>query len=234
MPALNPTDEFPGARLWNADALEVLTTLPDKSADLVLVDPPYNVGVEYEASADSLPDADYGLWCGQWFTECKRISRKFVIVFPGHKFFPMWVRQNPPSGIGCWHKPGCPKGGGSFRWTEWEPWLLYSKGGAWCGASDTITAPLVSHGQKGTGKHPCPKPPRLYAELLKRLKPKSVLDPFLGSGTAGVEAVKAGVEFAGIELAPNYYATARSRILESTGTGPGQLLAVSDLFGEVV
>jgi len=39
-----------------------------------------------------------------------------------------------------------------------------------------------------------------------------VLDPFMGSGTTGVAAVKLGRRFTGIELDAGYFDTARRRI----------------------
>lgn len=206
--------------MHHGDAVSVLRNTA--SHDLVLADPPYNVGVPYDGYADNLPSDEYFAWCRVWFAECYRIARRHVIVFPGHKYFAQWWQIKPPSGVGCWHKPGCPAGGGAFRWCEWEPWLVWSKGGAWCGYSDTITAPLVSHGQKDSESFPCPKPPKLYAELLKRFSPNSVLDPFMGSGTSGVEAVKQDIVFTGIEQSERYYALCRRRIEEAAGVSARQ------------
>jgi site-specific DNA-methyltransferase (adenine-specific) len=39
-----------------------------------------------------------------------------------------------------------------------------------------------------------------------------VLDPFMGSGTTAVAAVKHGRRFTGFEINPGYFATARLRI----------------------
>ena len=41
-----------------------------------------------------------------------------------------------------------------------------------------------------------------------------VLDPFMGSGSAGVASVKLGRNFTGIELNPTYYQIAQKRIRE--------------------
>ncbi len=40
----------------------------------------------------------------------------------------------------------------------------------------------------------------------------AVLDPFMGSGTTGVAAVKAGRDFTGIEIEPKYFDIACRRI----------------------
>lgn len=48
-------------------------------------------------------------------------------------------------------------------------------------------------------------------------KGDTVLDPFMGSGTTGVVCKKLGREFVGIEIVPEYYDLAKSRI-ENTAT----------------
>jgi site-specific DNA-methyltransferase (adenine-specific) len=213
-----------GVTLFCGDALTILPALPSASYDLVIADPPYNHGVSYETYDDNLTPDEYRLWCATWFRECRRVSKKHVLIFPGVANIGMWLTLSKPHGIGSWHKPGNPSGGGVFHWCETEPWLLW---GPFIGGSDTVVATVVGcgkqRGQSDVGGHPCPKPPKLYAELFRRLKPSSVLDPFLGSGTAGVEAVKAGASFTGIEIAPGYFATAQSRIDHAGGISVGQL-----------
>ena len=62
--------------------------------------------------------------------------------------------------------------------------------------------------------HPCPFPDVIPARLISAsCRPDGmVLDPFLGSGTTGVQAVVSGRSFIGIEKVANYYAIARKRI----------------------
>jgi DNA modification methylase len=219
-------------RLILGDAVDELSRISSASHSLVIVDPPYNHGVEYETYSDNLPPDDYRLWCATWFRECRRISSRHIIIFPGVANLGMWLSLAKPHGVGMWYKPGNPAGGGVFNWCESEPWLLW---GPFIGGSDTITATVVGRGtkrgQSDTGDHPCPKPPKLYAELFRRLHPESVLDPMMGSGTSGVEAIKAGATFTGIEIAPGYFATASERIHHATGTSSSQLFS-PNLFSQ--
>ena len=53
---------------------------------------------------------------------------------------------------------------------------------------------------------------------------QTILDPFMGSGTTGVAAVKMGRRFIGIEIEPKYFDMARRRIADA--------LARPDLFIE--
>ena len=68
-------------RLELGDCLEVLPTLGSDSIDLVVADPPYNNGTEYEGYEDDR--SDYEDWCRGWFGECRRVARR-VVVTPGH------------------------------------------------------------------------------------------------------------------------------------------------------
>lgn len=57
-------------QLLHGDCLELMQTIPDKSVDLVLTDPPYNIG---KAKWDKIPD--YINWCGRWIAECQRVLK---------------------------------------------------------------------------------------------------------------------------------------------------------------
>jgi DNA modification methylase len=80
---------------------------------------------------------------------------------------------------------------------------------------------LLSNGtKKGEGHrgHPNEKPLPLMDWLLGKLPPGGiVLDPFMGSATTGVAALKTGRRFIGIEKEPQYVAIARKRLAEAAG-----------------
>jgi site-specific DNA-methyltransferase (adenine-specific)/modification methylase len=63
--------------------------------------------------------------------------------------------------------------------------------------------------------HPNQKPVALCSSLLEHLDlaPGSlILDPFMGSGSIGVAALRAGHDFLGVELVPDTFEIARARI----------------------
>jgi site-specific DNA-methyltransferase (adenine-specific) len=66
------------------------------------------------------------------------------------------------------------------------------------------------------GLHPTQKPVALCEYFIKTYTQEgdTVLDCCMGSGTAGVAAVRLGRKFIGIEKDPTYYRTAQSRIEE--------------------
>lgn len=57
-------------KIYNEDCLEGMKDIPDDSVDLVLTDPPYNIG---KAKWDKVPN--YIEWCGKWFIECQRVLK---------------------------------------------------------------------------------------------------------------------------------------------------------------
>jgi len=66
--------------------------------------------------------------------------------------------------------------------------------------------------------HPTQKPLALMAWCIDRLptEAKTILDPFMGSGTTGVAAISLGRQFVGIEIEPRYFDIACKRIAEAT------------------
>lgn len=66
-------------------------------------------------------------------------------------------------------------------------------------------------------EHPTQKPVSLMRWCISKLpKANTILDPFAGSGTTGVAAVKLGRRFIGIEREPRYFEIALRRIEEAT------------------
>jgi site-specific DNA-methyltransferase (adenine-specific) len=67
------------------------------------------------------------------------------------------------------------------------------------------------------GEHQTEKPIPLMRELVGLFtQPDSIiLDPFMGSGTTGVAAVKLGRRFIGVEIEPRYFDIACRRIAEA-------------------
>ena len=75
--------------MFQGDAIEILKTIPDHSVDLVLTDPPYNIGVQSQRAGqktinqwDVIPD--YINWCVQWITECQRVLKPNGVLYFWH------------------------------------------------------------------------------------------------------------------------------------------------------
>ena len=57
-------------KIYNMDCLEGMKRIPDKSIDLIVTDPPYNIG---KAKWDKIDN--YIEWMGTIFKECERILK---------------------------------------------------------------------------------------------------------------------------------------------------------------
>ncbi|MBR4834475.1 MAG: site-specific DNA-methyltransferase [Thermoguttaceae bacterium] len=70
------------------DALEVLATLPDKSARLIVTDPPYNLNKNYGVSQDKLEFEEYLDFTRKWLREARRILTDdgSIYVFMGMRY----------------------------------------------------------------------------------------------------------------------------------------------------
>lgn len=74
---------------------------------------------------------------------------------------------------------------------------------------------------KENGPHPTMKPLALIEEWVRLFSNPDdlVLDPFMGSGTSGVAAVRLGRRFVGVEKDPAYFEIAKARISEAIESG---------------
>jgi site-specific DNA-methyltransferase (adenine-specific) len=77
-----------------------------------------------------------------------------------------------------------------------------------------MTAP--GRDEKLHGKHPTQKPLALLERIVAASCPAGglVLDPFNGSGTAGVAAVALGHRYIGVDLEAGYLELTRKRLLD--------------------
>lgn len=58
------------------DCLEGMKSiLPDKSIDIIVTSPPYNIGVDYNSYNDNLPFSEYLSWIGRIAQECFRVLK---------------------------------------------------------------------------------------------------------------------------------------------------------------
>jgi site-specific DNA-methyltransferase (adenine-specific) len=56
--------------IWG-DVIEALSTIPDKSVDLIFADPPYNIGKDFNGRKDKwASDEEYLDWCYKWLDSC--------------------------------------------------------------------------------------------------------------------------------------------------------------------
>jgi site-specific DNA-methyltransferase (adenine-specific) len=67
--------------ILHGDSLQLLPTLEDDSAQIIIADPPYNIGKDFGNDSDKQPMDDYLIWCEQWIKECLRILKPNGTMF---------------------------------------------------------------------------------------------------------------------------------------------------------
>lgn len=74
--------------LIHGDCISELKNLEDKSVDLIVTDPPYNLSKDYEVTKDNMDFDEYLKWSTQWLVECKRVLKDdgTIYVFMGFKY----------------------------------------------------------------------------------------------------------------------------------------------------
>jgi site-specific DNA-methyltransferase (adenine-specific) len=96
-----------------------------------------------------------------------------------------------------------------------EVTLLFPMTGKDKSAARFFYCAKASRSERGNGNnHPTVKPVNLMAYLCRLVTPRDgvVLDPFTGSGTTGVAAIREGFRFIGIEREEAYFNLSKSRV----------------------
>ncbi len=212
------------------DALEVLPTLGP--VDHVISDPPYEdelhkaMGrIQRNDGREMVQDLGFdGVNSDRAAiaVACVNASSGWVILFTLAEGVRAW--RDDIQAVGgkwdttCfWVKPDASprfNGQGAARGAECFVTAWAGKGyRSWnAGGKRGVYTHLVNYGRQG--EHPTEKPVPLMAEIIADFtKPRQlVCDPFMGSGTTGVAAVKAGRRFAGIERDQKWFDLSCRRI----------------------
>ena len=79
---------------------------------------------------------------------------------------------------------------------------------------DVWIGALTKPSEKIEGKHPTQKPEYLLEKIVlaSTAEGQIILDPFCGSGTTGVEAVRFGRKFIGIDVSEEYLEISKRRL----------------------
>ena len=63
------------------DSITILPTLISDSAQIIIADPPYNIGKDFGNNSDKQPMDEYLTWCEKWIKECLRILKPNGTMF---------------------------------------------------------------------------------------------------------------------------------------------------------
>ena len=196
----------------HGDCLEVMATFPDKYIDLLLTDPPYGVNVNYDSYDDT--ESNWYKLMHIAIPEMIRVSK--MVIMPSCQIKRLaWIYKNyPPDWLMCWYK-GSPGHASYIGFNDWEPHLVYGRRKTQLYMHDYFQT--KSSPKMGSFDHPCPKPIDWADWIIKRVARDDkilICDPFVGSGTVVLSAIKNGHNYIGIDISEEYCETARKRISE--------------------
>ena len=68
-------------KIIQGDSIIILPTLESESAQIIIADPPYNIGKNFGNNSDKQPMDLYLSWCDKWIKECIRILKPNGTMF---------------------------------------------------------------------------------------------------------------------------------------------------------
>lgn len=232
---MKPYYKNDGVTIYLGDCRDILPDLP--SADLILTDPPYEMKEPPFGAMASRLSRRGSIYC---FGDVDIIASRWFQNFPmDQKTLLIWYYKNSPKPKGRWrmamqgiiygHRSDAPFYEDAAR-VEYTPaaknlngrqrpspgrlsrrgYYDTSKGAL---PRSVIEWPaLTGHLSRERVGHPDQKPLGLMRQLVMTVAPKSIIDPFLGSGTSLVAAKQLGIPVIGIEIEKKYVHIAIRRL----------------------
>ena len=195
---------------------DVEKVMQGEKAELAPVDPPYNVGFDYDGKTvdDDKNNEKYEQFTQVWFELCGNVSDK-QIVTPGCKNLPLWMKWFEAYHWTPWIKSNAMTNGKVSRFWCWEPMLFYGAEWKRKRTNDIFDFPIGEHG--GVANHPCPKPLKMWNDLIENYSNNNaiVYDCFCGSGTTIVACQNLGRKCRAIEISPGYCAVTLERMAQA-------------------
>jgi site-specific DNA-methyltransferase (adenine-specific)/modification methylase len=228
--------------IYHADAFEEIKKIEDQSVDLILTDPPYNLG-QYSTGNIKMSwrkdfNNDIAHWDktsfvpSDWVMEFKRIlsSKGNIFAFTSYNLLGKWHEAFDPEfdtfQFVVWHKTNPPPKiyRSSFLNSCELIICCWNKGHTWNFLSQKdmhnfIESPICMGEERLKGKysHPTQKPIKVLSHFINIASNEgdTVFDPFMGVGSTGVASIKLNRKFIGFEIEENYYEAAANRLLEA-------------------
>ena len=185
------------------DCMEFMRSCKDKQFDLAVVDPEFGIGIGNSPRLVT----DKGLKAKAWdnkpigmayFDQLFRVSKMQIIwggnyyPLPANKHCIIWDKMQPETlSFGMF----------DYAWTSFD------------GANKIFRYSVQSEQNK---IHPTQKPIALYDWIFRNYaKPNdTILDTHMGSQSSRISAYKAGLDFTGCELDPEYFEQGNNRFNE--------------------
>ena len=216
--------------IYNMDCLEGMKAIPDGSVSLIIADPPYELQQQSGAGAFGRKNREYHqgidhLQSGvsnDILEECLRVCKHpNMYVFCSKDQILQLLTFATSHGLKfdllTWHKtnpvPTC-----NNKYLSDTEYIVFMRNGANIyGSYETkhkyFVTPINTEDKRAWG-HPTPKPVHIIRTLIENSTQEGdvVLDPFMGSGTTAIAAMRNKRHYIGFELSREYYETCIKRI----------------------
>jgi len=204
-----------GVTLYCGDCLEVMADLPRKAA--VISDVPYGMAWDTDSKRFTGGQRDVGRGEGR--------SDWGAIPGDDEPFDPEpWLAFDEAILWGSNHYAARLPVGTTLIWLKKPPHLYgtflsdaevgFKKGGygVYCHFEQFPPPSRIAEHDGKSPAHPTQKPIGLMAWCVDLTKSELVIDPYMGSGSSGIAAIKRGRQFIGIELQERFFDIACRRI----------------------
>ena len=213
------------------DCYKELEKLPDKSVDLIITDPPYEItiqgggalGTKYKEHFSQLNKLTHGVTNELLDMLVDKMKKINIYIYCNKiqvpKYLKYFVEQRKVFfDILTWHKTNPIPTVNNKYLTDTEYILFFREKGVKVYGDYTTKktyylTPLNTKDKK-LYNHPTVKPVDQISNFIINSSNKGelVLDPFMGSGTVGVACSRLDRKFIGIEIDEQYFKTADDRI----------------------
>lgn len=210
-------------KIYCMDCLEGMKELEDKSVDLVLTDPPYNLQKDFKN--DNLSEGEFVKFLVPIMKECGRIIKeKHLIIFffdSGQKLPLIWKSLFSTDlyfqhSCNLYKPNDCSMPHNRILRKSEVFYILTSTPQLSCSGDIFIHDCLIGNHTKKDKSwyHPTAKNINVIEKIVlsHSVKGDTILDPFMGSGTTAVACAKNQRRFIGFELEQKYVNIANKRI----------------------
>lgn len=214
--------------LHHADCMTLLAELPRDA--IVLMDQPYGINYRVNERRDR---------AGLKTEKLLDTEKRAAIHGDAQPFDPRpWLEFARVAMFGAEHVEGLPAGG---RWIVWDKRrgttpddhpdceMVWTNVRGASRIHRQLWRGICREGEENVSRsrklHPNQKPVALLDFILTQLGAKpgdTVIDPYMGSGSTGVAALRRGLKFIGIEIDPTHFETARVRLENEQRDIPSQ------------
>jgi DNA modification methylase len=219
-------------KLYCGDCLDILPEISE--VDLVVTDPPYNVGYKYDRYKDNLTNDEYV----NLFFPYKEIKSVFIHYPEDMIEYVCFALGTPQKCVSWVYNSNIPRQHRMIAWFNCKPDFSKVKQ-PYKNLNDKRIIELIENGNEGTSiydwweyqqvknvsedktEHPCQIPVKVFENIILTTSNENniVLDPFMGGGSLAVACEKNNRNWIGCEISEKYCEIAAKRIEQFTSQG---------------